>query len=130
MKDTFGRVLGGVVWLAILVAIALGAAGNVTGMDHPPGSAGRTDLTATADAEVTARLDATEADLRALTSQVEALGAQARTALAALNGTDTTASERAIAVGDELVTDVIARAARLHDDLAGVPYVGSPSAGL
>ena len=33
----------GVAWLAIILIIALGAAGIVTGMDHPPGSAGRAD---------------------------------------------------------------------------------------
>lgn len=130
MRDTVGRVLATVVWFAILVAIALGAAGIVTGMDHPPGSAGRTDVTAAGDAEVTARLDTAKADLRDLTSRVDELGTQARTALAALNGTDTTVSEKAIAAGDELVTDIIVRAASLRQDLANVPYVASPTAGL
>ena len=36
MKDGLRRVAGAVVWLVVIVAIALGAAGIVTGMDHPP----------------------------------------------------------------------------------------------
>ena len=130
MRNGLRRILGSVVWLALIVAIALGAAGIVTGMDHPPGSAGRTDITAAGDAAVTAELDAAEADLSKLADTVEALGTQARGALAALNGTDSTASEAAIAQGDQLVAEVIDRTAKLRDELAKVPYVGSPTAGL
>ena len=99
-------------------------------MDHPPGTAGRTDVTVAGDAEVTVQLDAAKADLQALTSRVEALGVQARTALAALNGTDTTVSEAAIEAGNALVADLIVRTAGLRTDLASVPYVGTPTAGL
>ena len=130
MREAVGRALGTVVWFVILVAIALGAAGIVTGMDHPPGTAGRTDVTVAGDAEVTVQLDAAKADLQALTSRVEALGVQARTALAALNGTDTTVSEAAIEAGNALVADLIVRTAGLRSDLASVPYVGTPTAGL
>ena len=130
MRDGLRRILGTLIWLALMVAIALGAAGIVTGMDHPPGSTGRTDITAAGDAEVSAKLDAAEADLSRLADTVEALGTQARGALAALNGTDTTASETAIAQGDQLVAAVIDRTAKLRDELAKVPYVGSPTAGL
>jgi hypothetical protein len=130
VNDHLRRILGSAVWLAIIVAIALGAAGIVTGMDHPPGSAGRTDATTVGDAAVTAKLDAAEADLTALADTVEALGTEARGALAALNGADTTTSEAAIAAGDTLVAEVIARTAKLRQELARVPYVGSPTAGL
>ena len=75
------------------MVIALGAAGLVTALDHPPGSTGRTDLSAPNDAEVTARLDAAETDLNALADQVEALGTTARSALASLNGADPAAAE-------------------------------------
>ena len=122
--------LGGVVWLAIIVVIGLGAAGIVTGMDHPPGSAARSDLTAAGDAEVTPLLDAAEADLSGLADQVEALGTQARGALAALNGSDPTTGQAAIADGDRLVAGVISGTAALRRSLATVPYVGTPEAGL
>ena len=124
------RLLGGIVWLAIIVVIAFGAAGIVTGLDHPPGTAARADLTAAGDAEVTPLLDAAEADLSALADQVEALGTQARRALSALNGADPLTGQEAIATGDRQVADVVARTAALRRTLADVPYVGTPEAGV
>ena len=115
MTRTLGRIAGGLIWLAIIVAIALGAAGIVTGMDHAPGTSARPDVTAAGDAEVTPMLDAAQADLSALAGQVEALGSQARGALAALNRLDPAGSDAAIAEGDRLVADVIARTAALRD---------------
>ena len=67
-------VVGGLIWVAIVVVIALGAAGLVAALDHPPGSTGRTDLTSPGDAEVTPQLDAAEAAFAALADQVDALG--------------------------------------------------------
>jgi len=122
--------LGAFAWLAIIVVIALGAAGLVTGLDHAPGPAGRPELTASGDAKVVPLLDAAEDDLETLADQVEALGIQARGALAALNGSDTATGEAAIAEGDRLVADVIRRTSELRLDLDAVPYVGTPAAGL
>ena len=122
--------LGGLVWIAIILVIALGAAGLVAGMDHPPGTPARAELTAAGDAEVTRLLDAADSHLAALGDQVEALGAQARGALAALNGADPTAGETAVARGDELARNVIDQTAALRRELALVPYVGSREAGL
>ena len=122
--------LGTVAWVAIIVVIAFGAAGIVGAIDHPPGTAARADLTAAGDAQVTPLLDAADAGLSALADQVAALGAQARGALAALNSDDPTTSETAIAAGDGLVADVTARTAALRRELAAVPYVGTPAAGL
>ncbi|MEP6638256.1 MAG: hypothetical protein ABJC39_02820 [Chloroflexota bacterium] len=122
--------LGGLVWLVIIVAIALGAAGIVTGLDHPPGSRARPEVTAAGDAEVGPLLDAAEADFAALSDQVEALGTRARTALAALNGAQPGSGEAAIEQGNQLVSGILARTATLRRALAAVPYVGTPTAGL
>ncbi len=122
--------LGALVWFAVIVVIALGAAGLATGFDHPPGSGGRPELTAAGDAEVAPLLDAAEGDLAALADQVELLARQARGALAALNGADPTTGETAIAEGDRLVADVTRRTTALRGQLAAVPYVGTPQAGL
>jgi hypothetical protein len=122
--------IGALIWLAIVVVIAFGAAGIVAGMDHPPGSEGRPDVTAAGDAKVTPMLDAADADLSTLADQVEALGTQARGALASLNSADPTTADAAIATGDGLVADVTARTAALRQELAAVPYVGTPTAGL
>lgn len=135
MTDDLRRVAAAVVWLLVIVAIALGAAGIVTGMDHPPTAAAPSGAPGivtqfSGDAEVIAHLDAAETDLKTLTAKVDALGEQARAALAALNGTDTTASEAAIATGDGLVAEVVTGTAALRSELADVPYVGTPTAGL
>jgi hypothetical protein len=122
--------IGGVIWVAIIVIIALGAAGLVTALDHPPGSAGRTDLTTPGDAEVIPQLDAAEAAFGALADQVDALSTEARAALAALNGADPNAGEAAIEHGDHLVSGIVTRTALLRRALADVPYVGTPEAGL
>jgi hypothetical protein len=123
-------VIGGIIWVAIIVVIALGAAGLVTALDHPPGSAGRTDFTAPGDAEVIPQLDAAEAAFTGLAGQVDALSTQARAALAALNGADPTGGQAAIEHGDHLVSGIITRTALLRRALAEVPYVGTPEAGL
>jgi hypothetical protein len=123
-------VVGGIIWVAIIVIIALGAAGLVTALDHPPGSSGRTDLTAPGDAEVTPQLDAAESAFAALADQVDALSIEARAALAALNGADPTAGEAAIDHGTNLVSGIVTRTALLRRALADVPYVGTREAGL
>jgi hypothetical protein len=128
--NRFRRLLAGLAWLMIAVLIAFGAAGIVTGMDRPLGTPARADLTAAGDAEVTPLLDDASDHLAALADQVEALGTQARGALAALNGADPATSQEAIAQGDRLVADVVARSAALRSELAAIPYVGTAAAGL
>jgi len=130
LKRRLGWVLGALGWTAVIIVIALGSAGLVVGLDHPPGSAGRPDVTAAGDAVVVPMLDADESDLGDLADQVEALGTQARGALAALNGGDPAVSDAAIAEGDKLVRDVVARTAAIRNALARVPYIGTPEAGL
>lgn len=124
------RLGGAVAWFAIVILIALGVAGLVTGMDHPPGTLARAELTAAGDAEVTPLLDAAQADLSALADQVDALSSQARAALAALNGADIATVATAIGTGDGLVAGAVARTGALRRGLATVPYVGTPEAGL
>src|SRR4051812_24157055 len=114
----------------IIAIIALGAAGLVTALDHPPGSDGRTDLPTPGDAEVVPALDAAQHDLDALAAQVDALGATAREALADLNGSKEGAAEAAIEQGDRLVSGIVTRTRLLRQALADVPYVGEPDAGL
>jgi hypothetical protein len=123
-------IFGSLVWLAVVVVIALGAAGIATGLDQAPGTDGRAELTMSGDAEVTPRLDAIDADLSDLADQVGALGTQARGALASLNGADADTAQTAISTGDLLVADIVRRVAAIRTKLATVPYVGSPQAGL
>jgi hypothetical protein len=122
------RLGAALLWVVAAVAIALGAAGLVTAMDPPPAASGRADLTASGDRVVEPSLDAIEADLADLATDVEALGVQARGALAAVTGQDFAAVDAAIADGTQRLTDVTVRAATIRAALDEVPIVGTPEA--
>jgi hypothetical protein len=130
MSRAVRTALGSLVWLAVVVVIALGAAGIATGLDQAPGTEGRPELTMTGDTEVTPKLDAIDSDLNDLADQVGALGTQARGALASLNGADPDTAQTAIASGDLLVADIVQRVGAIRTKLAAVPYVGLATAGL
>ena len=115
-------------FVVITVVIAFGAAGIVAGMDAPPTGGDRPELTQPGDAKVTPQLDAIEADLTALADQVDALGTEARGALAALAGSDLETVDGAIAQGDTLVADIQGRTAALQATFAALPIVGTPAA--
>lgn len=123
MRQLARRVAMAVVWLALAVAIALGAAGLVSATDHAPGTPARPELTWAHDREATAALDTTSAQLATLADEVAALGVQARGALAALNGTNTATVEAAIAEGDRVLDRILAETTVLHLELATIPYV-------
>lgn len=123
MRDLARRVLSAIVWLALVAAIAMGAAGLVGGADHLPGTAARPELTFKRDAEVKAALDRAALDLDGLVDQVAALGVQARGALAALNGTETSTVDAAIAEGNRLLDGMLAQTSTIRGELATVPYV-------
>jgi hypothetical protein len=130
MRERAQRIVSGLVWLVLVVAIALGAAGLVSGADHQPGTASRPELTAPGDGEVDAALDAATRDLDALVEQVAALGVQARGALAALNGTDASTVDAAIAEGNRLLEGMLAQTSAVRRALVDVPYVARADAGL
>ena len=122
------RPLLALAWLLAVIVIALGAAGLVTAMDQ----GGRTDaavrLPAPGDAEVTAALDAIQADIAALADDVDALGVQSRGALASLVGGDGEAASTAIATGDGLIADITGSAAAIGAALDDVPRLDEPDA--
>lgn len=117
-------VVSGLAWLVAAAAIALGAAGIVTGMDRfAPGPAGAGGLPASGDALVGTALDAVEADLRDLSVEMDALGVQARGALAALVASEGETAAAAIATGDSLVAAIRVRTARMDLALAELPLI-------
>lgn len=116
-------------WTVAIIVIALGAAGIVAGMDGPPSGALRPELTYRGDALVTPELDKAQADLASVGVDVEALGTQARGALAALVGSELDTVDAAIAKGDELVASIHSRTTRLSDAFATLPVIGTPAAG-
>ena len=118
--------LAAIAWFAAVALIALGAAGIVAGMDSPPADGSRPELTAAGDAQVNASLDAIEGDIGTLTDEVDALGVQARGALAALVGSKLDTVDAAVANGDGLVTTIGAHSADIAARLAAVPLLDTP----
>lgn len=130
MREPVRRVLTGLAWLVLVAAIALGAAGLVSGADRPPGTLARAELTYARDREVEAVLETASGQLAELGDQVTALGVQARGALAALNGTETSTVEAAIAQGDRLLDEMLEQISTLRRELAGVPYLARADTAL
>ena len=130
MRDRLARFLGAsgraIVWLGAVILIALGAAGIVAGMDAPPGRASRPELTAAGDARVTASLDVIEGELSSLADAVDALGVQARGALAALASNKFDIVDGAVANGDGLMTSIRERSATIAAQLAAMPLIDTP----
>jgi hypothetical protein len=130
MIERARRVGAGLLWLVLVVAIALGAAGLVSATDHLPGTSARAELTYDRDREVADSLDAASGRLVELADTVAALGVQARGALAALNGSDIATVEAAIAEGDRLLDDIATRTTSLRLELAAVPYIARSDTAL
>ncbi|MEX1168672.1 MAG: hypothetical protein WEE50_00875 [Chloroflexota bacterium] len=130
MRVRARRALVALVWLLLVVAIAMGAAGLVSGAHHQPGTSARPELTYTRDGEVDVALDAATRDLETLVDQVAALGVQARGALAALNGTDSSTVDAAIAEGSRLLDGMLAQTSAVRRALLNVPYVARTDVGL
>ena len=130
MSDGVRRVGGAVVWLLVVIAIALGAAGLVTATPSALLPVARPELTGTADAAVTRRLDAVEVDLALLATKVDGLGTQARGALSALVGGNAEKADAAIASGDALIVEIGVQASLIEAGLAATPFVGTVAADL
>jgi hypothetical protein len=118
-----------VVWIAAVIAIALGAAGVVAGLDTPAADGSdRSGRTARGDAAVTTSLAQIEADLHALGDDVHTLSGQARGVLAALAANDVALAETAATTGTALVNEIDAKAAAIRAALRSVPIVASGEA--
>lgn len=128
--DGARRVGSAALWLLIVLAISLGAAGLATATSSSVLPAARPELTGVVDAAVTRQLDIAEADLEILVDQVDTLGTQGRGALSALNGGLSATVDAAVAEGDRLIVQIVGQAALVQADLDAAPYVGGPAADL
>lgn len=126
--DRIRSFLGALAWLVAALAVALGGAGLVTAMNAPP-TGDRPEWTSRGDAVVTPALAAIETDLVTLSADVDALGIQARGALASLVGSDMATVDDAIAAGDGLLVEITLRVAAIRAALEAVPLIGTPAAG-
>jgi hypothetical protein len=125
------RTLGlALAWAGIALLISAGAAGLVVGMDHVPGTAARAELTADADASASAALDRAQTQLAAVSDDVDALGAQARGAVASLAGQDLDTVQDTVDRGAVLVAGISDRSRAIRDELERMPGVTGPAAEL
>ena len=116
-------------WLVAVLAIALGAAGVVAGLDtRAADGSDRTGRSATGDAVVIQALVPIEVQLRAMSDQLKTLTGQARGVLAALSANDMTLADSAVATGTPIVNDIDTTADALRQSLAEVPLVTGPEA--
>ncbi len=130
MSDRSGRVLGVAAWIVAVVAIAFGAAGLAVAMQPSPDRPASPELTSSGDRVVAPHLDAAEGSAASLSTDIEALGTQARGALAAMVGGETQTMDTAIAEGDRLIEQVRVASAAIRTELAATPFVGTPAAPL
>ena len=129
VSDRSGRVLGVVAWLVAVVAIALGAAGLAVAMPAEPGTA-RPAPSSPRRATASWRRSwmPPSGSAASLGHGLEALGTQARGALAAMVGAETQTMDTAIAEGDRLIEQVRVASAAIRTELAAMPFVGTPAA--
>ena len=107
IRDLTRQAAATLIWLAAALAIALGAAGIVAGMDTPAADGSdRTGRTRQGDAIVDRHLDAIEIDLRDLSVAIGSLNDQARAIMASLANNDPAAADAATALGTGLVADI------------------------
>ena len=129
IRDMTRQAVATLIWLAAALAISLGAAGIVAGMDTPAADGSdRTGRTAQGDAVVDRHLDAIEIDLRDLSGAVGSLSDHARAVMASLSSNDLTAADSATALGTALLVEIQIRVDRIQDALNSVPIVGTQAA--
>jgi hypothetical protein len=118
------RVALGIMWLAIVAVISVGAAGLVTAMAHQPGTASRAELTLSGDDAAKPKLDTIQDGVVDLAGDVKQLGELGRAALAALATTDPNILDTTVAQGEQLAQGIEQRAAQLKEELKLVPGAG------
>jgi hypothetical protein len=113
-----------VVWLFVMVLVAFGSAGVVAGIDHPPGTAARAELTWTYDRAIEPELEASTAQLRDLAVQLEKLGTLARGSLAAIAADKTDTLDQALADGTALLAQIDDTTQAMTSRLEQSPGIG------
>ena len=113
-----GRLLVRIGWLTLAAGLAFGSAGLVAAAEHPPSTGARPELTWAADAELSTRLDTAVRSLARLNDDVDALGAQARKALANLTQLNEPGLKASWDAGWNNITSITAEAADLNTSLS------------
>ena len=127
-KARLERIAFGVVWVAVIVLLAFGAAGLASSMAHPPAGFGRPELTWAGDRAVRPALLVATDDLVLIADDVDRLGLLGRGALAALAGSQFETLDETITNGSEVVLRIRNASAALNSELTGL--VGGTDAEL
>jgi hypothetical protein len=114
-------------WIVLAIPIALGSAGLITGLDHRPGTSAREELTWGGDQLLTPGLDTIVTGLNPVALDFDALGEQARSAIAALVAADPAALNKSIATGQILVDKITVETTTLRSQLRALPGIGTNS---
>ncbi len=114
-------IVGAIAWLALSAALALGAAGLVGELTHPPGGASREELTYPGDTLLKVRLDDASNRLHEIASNIDALSTDAKSALEDLSSADPTALQKALEHGSGTAVILTNATKDLRDSLAGLP---------
>ena len=112
-------------WLAAAIVLSFGSAGIVGGMSQSPADGGRPELTWAADQAVRPGLEAALNDLTSLTGELDHLGQDGRSAIAAIVNRDSSSLTTAIADGTSLVAKISADTAAIRLSLAALPEIGT-----
>jgi len=115
-------------WLLLAAILALGGAGLVAQLSHPPGDDRRQELTYAADRALAVQLDGVAGELDDVGGLVDALAEDARTALMAVSSGDDEALTAALDQGAERAAAIDATVVQLRAALASMPGGGADAA--
>ena len=118
-----------IVWGIIAAALALGGAGLVAQLSHPPGGPSRAELTYAGDQALGAQIDQAAVELQSIEKKVETLASDARAALEAVGGGDATTIRSALDKGGKTAGLITSSVRQMRTSLAELPG-DSPTAAL
>jgi outer membrane murein-binding lipoprotein Lpp len=114
-------IVGAIAWLALSAVLALGGAGLVGELTHPPGGVNREELTYPGDRLLKVRLDDASTRLQQIASDVDQLSTDAKAALEDLASTDPAALQKALEHGSGIAVILTGATTDLRNALAGLP---------
>lgn len=123
-----GRPARAIGWLAVAAALALGGAGIIGEVSHPPGDSKREELTYTADVALKVRLDALAAQLQDVGTLVDGLSGDAKASLVAVTSGDGAALQDALDRGTGRARSAETTVGAIRTSLAGLPGEGPVAA--
>jgi hypothetical protein len=120
-RSGVSSIFGALAWVALAAVLALGGAGLVGELTHPPGGPSRAELTFAGDQLLAARLDDADSRLRQIADNVDKMSQDAKTALEDLAATDTDGLQKALQHGSGIAIVITAATVDLRNSLAGLP---------